>query len=56
VSPRYGTPDQLVNLLESQADLLDEEPPESFSHSRVCSAAERLHAVLSVKLGIEEEE
>lgn len=53
MSPRYGTPDQLVKLLDNQATILGAEP---FDDPDVREAAERLRDVLTRQLDGSEEE
>jgi hypothetical protein len=50
VSPRYGDLRQFADLLNSQADLCDEEPDESFTDPGVQAAAKRHAGVLITKL------
>jgi hypothetical protein len=51
MSPRYGTGEQLVKLLDSHAGLIAAEPQEMFEDKEVRRAAEGLRDLLCGRLG-----
>lgn len=55
MSPRYGTPGQLADLLRSHLGILADEPPEAFEDPLVRAEAERLRDLLDRQLGRQEQ-